>query len=38
MQGVKDATLLATLVRDLITPEQHDVLIGPWHQVIGEAS
>ena len=25
---------LATLTRDIITPEQHDTLMGPWRQVI----
>ena len=30
-----DATL-ATLVRDLITPEQYDLLMAPWRTVIGD--
>ena len=30
-----DATL-ATLVRDLITPKQHDLLMAPWRTVIGD--
>lgn len=30
--------LLATLVRDLITPEQYDALIGPWRSVVGEVA
>ena len=27
---------LATLVRDLITPKQHDLLMAPWRTVIGD--
>ena len=27
---------LATLVRDLITPEQYDLLMAPWRTVIGD--
>ena len=33
--AARDATL-ATLVRDLITPEQHDLLMAPWRTVIGD--
>ena len=32
--AVRD-TLMATLVRDLITPEQYDTLMAPWREVIG---
>lgn len=28
-------TLMATLARDLITPEQYDTLMAPWREVIG---
>ena len=31
----RDATV-ATLTRDLITPEQHDMLMAPWRQVVGK--
>ena len=37
--AARDAMLdaiLAELTRDLITPEQYDLLIGPWRSVIGE--
>ena len=27
--------LMATLTRDLITPEQYDTLMAPWREVIG---
>ena len=30
-------TLMATLTRDLITPEQYDTLMAPWREVIGNA-
>ena len=30
------AATLATLVRDLITPKQHDLLMAPWRTVIGD--
>ena len=30
------AAALATLVRDLITPKQHDLLMAPWRTVIGD--
>ena len=33
--AARDAAL-ATLVRDLITPEQHDLLMAPWRTVIGD--
>ena len=33
--AARDATL-ATLVRDLITPKQHDMLMAPWRTVIGD--
>ena len=33
--AVRDAAL-ATLVRDLITPKQYDLLIAPWRTVIGD--
>ena len=33
--AARDATL-ATLVRDLITPEQYDLLMAPWRTVIGD--
>ena len=33
--AARDAAL-ATLTRDIITPEQHDTLMGPWRQVIGK--
>jgi hypothetical protein len=29
------AATLAELVRDLITPEQYDLLMGPWRSVVG---
>ena len=31
------ASARAELVRDLITTEQYDLLIGPWRSVVGEA-
>ena len=33
--AARDATV-ATLTRDLITPEQHDMLMAPWRQVVGK--
>ena len=33
--AARDAAL-ATLVRDLITPKQHDLLMAPWRTVIGD--
>ena len=33
--AARDA-ILATLVRDLITPEQYDLLMAPWRTVIGD--
>ena len=33
--AARDATL-ATLVRDLITPKQYDLLMAPWRTVIGD--
>ena len=33
--AARDAAL-ATLVRDLITPEQYDLLMAPWRTVIGD--
>ena len=33
--AIRDATL-ATLVRDLITPKQYDLLMAPWRTVIGD--
>ena len=37
--AARDATwgaALATLVRDIITPKQHDLLMAPWQSVIGD--
>ena len=34
--GAAWGAALATLVRDLITPEQHDLLMAPWRTVIGD--
>ena len=34
-QAELDAAL-ATLVRDLITPKQYDLLMAPWRTVIGD--
>ena len=39
LDAVRDAAwaaALATLVRDLITPKQYDLLIAPWRTVIGD--
>ena len=33
--AARDAAL-ATLVRDLITPKQYDLLMAPWRTVIGD--
>ena len=34
--GAAWGAALATLVRDLITPKQHDLLMAPWRTVIGD--
>ena len=34
--GAIRCATIATLVRDLITPEQHDLLMAPWRTVIGD--
>ena len=34
--GAVLATVLAVLVRDLITPKQYDTLTGPWRSVMGD--
>ena len=35
-QGAARDAALATLVRDLITPKQYDLLMAPWRTVIGD--
>ena len=35
-RGAARDAALATLVRDLITPKQHDLLMAPWRTVIGD--
>ena len=35
-RGAARGAALATLVRDLITPKQYDLLIAPWRTVIGD--